>query len=59
MDLQRVQETHIFQQKKESSFNLSRTVKLGREMLEAGETDADKIVEAMKKNIETEPTCPN
>ena len=56
MDLQRVQETHIFQrEERKAALILSRTVKLGREMLEAGETDADKIVEDMKKNIETEP----
>ena len=45
----------ISAEERKAALILSRTVKLGREMLEAGETDADKIVEAMKKNIETEP----
>ena len=47
--------TYLSAEERKAALILSRTVKLGREMLEAGETDADKIVEAMKKNIETEP----
>ena len=46
--------TYLSAEERKAALILSRTVKLGREMLEAGETDADKIVEAMKKNIETE-----
>ena len=47
--------TYLSAEERKAALILSRTVKLGREMLEAGETDADKIVEAMKKNVETEP----
>ena len=44
--------TYLSAEERKAALILSRTVKLGSE---AGETDADKIVEAMKKNIETEP----
>ena len=51
--------TYLSHEERKAALILSKTValgkELGREMLEAGETDADKIVEAMKKNIETEP----
>ena len=34
---------------------MSKTIFMGQKMVEEGETDAVKLVEAMKKNIETEP----
>ncbi len=47
--------TYLSADERKAALILSKTIKLGKETVKGGETDAEKIVDAMKKNIETEP----
>lgn len=47
--------TYLNADERKAALILSKTINLGRELVKGGETDAAKIVDAMKKNIETEP----
>ena len=47
--------TYLSAEERKAALILSKTIFLGQKMVEDGETDADKLVAAMKKNIETEP----
>lgn len=47
--------TYLSEQERKAALILSRTIALGEQMVKDGETDAVKLVDAMKKNIETEP----
>lgn len=46
--------TYLSANERKAALILSKTINLGKEMVKSGETDAEKIVDAMKKNIETE-----
>lgn len=47
--------TYLSAEERKAALILSKTIKLGEEMVKNGETDAAKVVDAMKKNIEIEP----
>lgn len=47
--------TYLSPEERKAALILSKTVKLGRELVSGGEIDAPAVVEAMKKNLETEP----
>lgn len=47
--------TYLSSEERKAALILSKTIFMGQKMVEEGETDAVKLVEAMKKNIETEP----
>ena len=47
--------TYLSEEERKAALILSKTINLGKKMVEDGETDANKIVEAMKENIKTEP----
>ena len=47
--------TYLSTEERKAALILSKTIKLGEEMVKNGETDAAKVVDAMKKNIEIEP----
>ena len=47
--------TYLSAEERKVALILSKTIFMGQKMVEEGETDAVKLVEAMKKNIETEP----
>lgn len=47
--------TYLNPKEREAALILSKTVKLGRDLVSGGEADASAVVEAMKKNLETEP----
>ena len=47
--------TYLSAEERKAALILSKTIFMGQKMVEEGETDAVKLVEAMKKNIETEP----
>jgi pantoate--beta-alanine ligase len=47
--------TYLSEEERKAALILSKTIKLGQEMVEAGERDSKKVVDAMIKNIETEP----
>ncbi|MBQ3782602.1 MAG: pantoate--beta-alanine ligase [Lachnospiraceae bacterium] len=47
--------TYLSTEERKAALILSKTIKLGEEMVKNGETDAAKVVDAMKKNIEMEP----
>ena len=47
--------TYLSVEERKAALILSKTIFMGQKMVEEGETDAVKLVEAMKKNIETEP----
>lgn len=47
--------TYLSPEERKAALVLSRSIKLGREMVEQGEKDAKKVIEAMTKNIESEP----
>ena len=47
--------TYLSQEERHAALILSKTIFMGQKMVEEGETDAVKLVEAMKANIRTEP----
>lgn len=47
--------TYLSPEERKAALILSKTIFMGKEMLENGERDVEKILDAMKKNIETEP----
>lgn len=47
--------TYLSPEERKAALILSKTIFLGQKMVAEGETDAVKLVEAMKANIETEP----
>ncbi len=47
--------TYLSAEERKAALILSKTIFMGQKMVEEGETDAVKLEEAMKKNIETEP----
>ena len=47
--------TYLSTEERKAALILSKTIKLGEEMVKNGETDAAKVVDAMNKNIEMEP----
>ncbi|MCD8148856.1 MAG: pantoate--beta-alanine ligase [Clostridiales bacterium] len=47
--------TYLSAEERKAALILSKTIALGQKMVAEGETDAVKLVEAMKANIETEP----
>ena len=47
--------TYLSTEERKAALILSKTIKLGEETVKNGETDAAKVVDAMKKNIEIEP----
>ena len=47
--------TYLSQEERKAALILSKTVKLAKELIDAGEKDADIVVAKMKENIETEP----
>ena len=47
--------TYLSAEEREAALILSRTIRLGEKMVEEGERDADRLTEAMKANIATEP----
>lgn len=47
--------TYLSEEERKAALILSKTIKLGQEMVEAGERDSKKVVDTMIKNIETEP----
>ncbi|MCD8109192.1 MAG: pantoate--beta-alanine ligase [Clostridiales bacterium] len=47
--------TYLSPEERKAALILSKTIRLGEKMVADGETDAVKLVEAMKANIETEP----
>ena len=47
--------TYLNEKERQAALILSKSIALGQDMVKAGEKDADKIVAAMIKNIETEP----
>lgn len=47
--------TYLSQEERQAALILSKTIFMGQKMVEEGETDAVKLVEAMKANISTEP----
>lgn len=47
--------TYLSEEERKAALILSKTIFMGQKMVEEGETDAAKLVEAMKANIQTEP----
>lgn len=47
--------TYLSSEERKAALILSKTVKLAKELIDAGEKDADVVVAKMKENIETEP----
>ena len=47
--------TYLSDDEKKAALILSKTVFMGMDMVKSGETDCEKIIEAMKRNIEGEP----
>lgn len=47
--------TYLSPEERKAALILSKTVKLTKELIDAGEKDADVVVAKMKENIETEP----
>ena len=47
--------TYLSPEERKAALILSKTVKLAKELINAGEKDADVVVAKMKENIETEP----
>lgn len=47
--------TYLSAEERQAALILSKTIELGKEMVKNGEKDAEKIVSALVKNIETEP----
>lgn len=47
--------TYLSEDERKAALILSKTITLGKDMVKNGEKDAEKIVDAMVKNIETEP----
>lgn len=47
--------TYLSQEERQAALILSKTIKLGEEMVRNGEKDCKVVLDAMKKNIETEP----
>lgn len=47
--------TYLSPEERKAALILSKSIFLGKKMIESGEKDADKIVAAMRANIETEP----
>jgi pantoate--beta-alanine ligase len=47
--------TYLSAEERKAALILSKSIKLGQEMVEKGETDTTKVVEAMKELISTEP----
>lgn len=47
--------TYLSQEERKAALILSKTVKLAKELIDAGEKDAEVVVAKMKENIETEP----
>lgn len=47
--------TYLSEEERTAALILSKTIKLGEDMVKAGEKDASLVLAAMKKNIETEP----
>ncbi len=47
--------TYLSEEERKAALILSKTIFMGQKMVEDGETDAAKLVDAMKKNIGTEP----
>lgn len=47
--------TYLNPEERQAALILSKTIALGKDMVKNGEKDAEKIVDAMIKNIETEP----
>lgn len=47
--------TYLSEEERKAALILSKTIFMGQKMVQDGETDAVKLVEAMKKNIESEP----
>ena len=47
--------TYLNEQERKAALILSRTIRLGEDMVKSGETDAQKIISAMKENIASEP----
>lgn len=47
--------TYLSPEERKAALILSKTIFLGQQMVKDGETDAEKLVAAMKKNIGTEP----
>ena len=47
--------TYLSPEERKAALILSKTVKLAKELIDAGEKDADVVVAKMKENIETEP----
>ena len=47
--------TYLSTEERKAALILSKTVKLAKELIDAGEKDADVVVAKMKENIETEP----
>ena len=47
--------TYLSAEERQAALILSKSLKLGKEAIEAGERDSKKIIEIISKNIETEP----
>jgi pantoate--beta-alanine ligase len=47
--------TYLSAEERQAALILSKSIRLGQEMVEKGETDTTKVVEAMKELISTEP----
>jgi pantoate--beta-alanine ligase len=47
--------TYLSKEEREAALILSKSLKLGSDMMEAGEKDVQKIVQVIKENIEKEP----
>ena len=47
--------TYLSPEERKAALILSKTIFMGKEMIENGERDVEKILDAMKKNIQTEP----
>ena len=47
--------TYLNPEERQAALILNKTIALGKDMVKNGEKDAEKIVSAMVKNIETEP----
>ena len=47
--------TYLSPEERKAALILSKTIFMGKEMIENGERDVEKILDEMKKNIETEP----